>query len=178
VLAREGGEGDRLLLGEPAQGDRVDLDRADAGLGREGLEPAQDLRQRVARVISKKRSCCSESMETLKRLMPASTSAAASRSSRKPFVVTARSSSSGTAARAAARRGNSRRTSGSPPVRRTERMPICASRRTTRSISSNDRTAARSSHGSPSAGMQYWQRKLQRSVTDTAGRRSCGRARR
>jgi hypothetical protein len=70
VLAREGGERDRLLLGEPAQRDGVDLDRPDAGLGGQRLEAAQDLRQRVAPVISKKRSCCSESMETLKRLIP------------------------------------------------------------------------------------------------------------
>src|SRR5437868_12656573 len=45
-------------------------------------------------------------------------------------------------------------------------MPIRTMRRTTRSISSNVSTADRSSHGSPSAGMQYWQRKLQRSVTE------------
>src|SRR3712207_150488 len=62
--------------------------------------------------------------------------------------------------------GRSRRTKGSPPVRRTERTPREASTRTTRSISSKRRISARSSHGSPSAGMQYWQRKLQRSVTD------------
>ena len=65
-------------------------------------------------------------------------------------------------------RGKSRRTSGSPPVSRTSsiahRRP---SARTSRSISSKLRTSARSSQGSPSAGMQYWQRKLQRSVTET-----------
>jgi hypothetical protein len=33
-------------------------------------------------------------------------------------------------------------------------------------ISSKVRISSRSSHGRPSAGMQYWQRKLQRSVTD------------
>ncbi len=38
---------------------------------------------------------------------------------------------------------------------------------TSRAISSKLRTSPRSSQGSPSAGMQYWQRKLQRSVTDT-----------
>src|SRR5213082_899149 len=63
--------------------------------------------------------------------------------------------------------GKSRRTSGSPPVSRTSVTPIEANSRTRRSISSNDSTAERSSHGSPSAGMQYWQRKLQRSVTET-----------
>ena len=71
------------------------------------------------------------------------------------------------AASMAARRGNSRRTSGSPPVRRTSRTPIEASSATRRSISSKLRISSRSSHGRPSAGMQYWQRKLQRSVTET-----------
>src|SRR4029079_1432228 len=55
-------------------------------------------------------------------------------------------------------------------------MPSCASSATMRSISSKCRTASRSSHGSPSAGMQYWQRKLQRSVTESrrsAVRRPC-----
>src|SRR4051812_26634900 len=73
----------------------------------------------------------------------------------------------GTRASIPARRGNSRRTSGSPPVSRTSVTPIAAITLTRRSISSKRRTSARSSHGSPSAGMQYWQRKLQRSVTDT-----------
>src|SRR5215207_5105047 len=63
--------------------------------------------------------------------------------------------------------GNSRRTSGSPPVSRTSLTPISAITRTTRAISSKLRISSRSSHGRPSAGMQYWQRKLQRSVTDT-----------
>src|SRR3954453_22316144 len=66
-----------------------------------------------------------------------------------------------------ARRGKSRRTSGSPPVRRTSGTPISASSPTSRTISSKLSPPSRSSHGSPSAGMQYWQRKLQRSVTDT-----------
>src|ERR671922_863035 len=73
----------------------------------------------------------------------------------------------GTADSIATRRGNSRRTSGSPPVRRRSVTPISASTRTRRSISSKVRISSRWSHGSPSAGMQYWQRKLQRSVTDT-----------
>ena len=71
------------------------------------------------------------------------------------------------AASIATSRGKSRRTSGSPPVRRTSSIPIAASRRTRRSISSKLRISERSSHGRPSAGMQYWQRKLQRSVTET-----------
>src|SRR5215211_5914028 len=64
-------------------------------------------------------------------------------------------------------RGNSRRTSGSPPVSRRSVTPIRANTATIRSISSKRSTSSRSSQGRPSAGMQYWQRKLQRSVTDT-----------
>src|SRR5436305_9711218 len=45
--------------------------------------------------------------------------------------------------------------------------PIDESSDTSRAISSKESTSARSSHGRPSAGMQYWQRKLQRSVTET-----------
>jgi hypothetical protein len=70
----------------------------------------------------------------------------------------------------ATKRGRSRRTSGSPPVNRTDGTPMT---RTTRAISSNVKIASRSSHGSPSAGMQYWQRKLQRSVTETRRSRIC-----
>src|SRR3954467_12780644 len=117
------------------------------------------------RVISKKRSRCSESSETLKRLTPAATRSAASRSSRKPLVVIERSSTWGRSI--AARRGKSRRTSGSPPVSRRSRTPIRASSAPSRSSSPNRGTPARRSHGSPSAGMQYWQRKLHRSVTET-----------
>src|SRR3954447_14735416 len=78
----------------------------------------------------------------------------------------ARSSTPGTAASMAASRGKSLRTSGSPPGRRTLETPIRASSATRRVISSNESTSARSSHGRPSVGMQYWQRKLQRSVTE------------
>ena len=39
--------------------------------------------------------------------------------------------------------------------------------RISRSVSSSVSTSARGSQSSPSAGMQYWQRRLQRSVSDT-----------
>src|SRR3954451_24089695 len=119
------------------------------------------------RVISKNLSRCSESIETLTRSTPASTSAAASRSSRYPLVVTERSFSPSSADSIDTSRGKSRRTSGSPPVRRRSPTPIDTNSRTRRWTSSKVRIAERSSHGSPSAGMQYWQRKLQRSVTET-----------
>ncbi len=82
-------------------------------------------------------------------------------------MVSDRSSMPGTRASISTRRGNSRRTSGSPPVRRRSDTPIGAITLTRRSISSKLSTSVRSSHGRPSAGMQYWQRKLQRSVTET-----------
>src|SRR4051794_21302208 len=119
------------------------------------------------RVISKNLSRCSESIETLTRSTPASTSAAASRSSRYPLVVTERSFSPSSADSIDTSRGKSRRTSGSPPVKRRSPTPIDTNSRTSRWTSSKVRIAERSSHGSPSAGMQYWPRKLQRSVTGT-----------
>src|SRR5437763_16967466 len=45
--------------------------------------------------------------------------------------------------------------------------PIAVISATKRVISSKVRISLRSSQGRPSAGMQYWQRKLQRSVTET-----------
>ena len=46
--AGELGERERLLLGEAAHRDRVDLDRPHLGMAGDRLEPAQHLRQRVA----------------------------------------------------------------------------------------------------------------------------------
>src|SRR5581483_12403179 len=59
------------------------------------------------------------------------------------------------------------RTVGSPPVSRTPVTPRRVNTSTMRVISSNVRSASRGSHTMPSSGMQYVQRKLQRSVTDT-----------
>ena len=59
------------------------------------------------------------------------------------------------------------RTVGSPPVRRMLSMLNRSTKiRAMRSISSKVRTSERSSHTNPSAGMQYVQRKLHRSVTE------------
>src|SRR6478735_4471363 len=70
-----------------------------------------------------------------------------------------------------------RRNRGSPPVRRTRSNPRPTNTRTSRSISSNERMSSRGSQTYSSSGMQYWQRRLQRSVTETRRLRS-GRARR
>src|SRR5919201_436671 len=62
--------------------------------------------------------------------------------------------------------GRSRRTSGSPPVSRTSSTPRAAKIRVSRAISSKLRISSRRNHSSPSAGMQYVQRKLHLSVTE------------
>ena len=101
------------------------------------------------------------------RRSPAATSGSAYRSSRTPFVVSDRSRTPGTAASIPTSTGTSRRTSGSPPVSRTSSTPIAARIPTSRVISSKESTWSRPSHSRPSAGMQYVQRKLHLSVTDT-----------
>src|SRR5439155_17001319 len=71
--------------------------------------------------------------------------------------------------------GRPRRNVGSPPVSRTFSTPWSTNTRVTRVISSNERISRRSrnwySRPKTSFGMQYVQRKLQRSVTEM--RRSC-----
>jgi len=81
------------------------------------------------------------------------------------LVVTERSTS-----RAASRstsKGNRARTVGSPPVSRIDVNPKRPTiSRATRSISSKVSRSERGSQFIPSAGMQYVQRRLQRSVTE------------
>jgi hypothetical protein len=52
-------------------------------------------------------------------------------------------------------------------VRRTRFTPSSVKRSTSRLVSSNDRRSSRGSQTYSSSGMQYWQRRLHRSVTDT-----------
>jgi len=54
----------------------------DLGVARESVEPRRTCGSESRRVISKKRSRWSESIDTFTRWMPASTNASASRSSR------------------------------------------------------------------------------------------------
>jgi hypothetical protein len=82
VLAGEARERQHLVLGEAAHGDGVDLDRVRLGEAASTSRPRSTRGSASRRVISKKRSRCSESIETLKRVTPARTSASASRSSR------------------------------------------------------------------------------------------------
>jgi len=83
------------------------------------------------------------------------------------LVVSETSSSPGSGESRARSSGNWRRASGSPPVSRRSETPIRTSSETIRSISSKLSTSSRGSQSIPSEGMQYWQRKLQRSVTET-----------
>ena len=59
------------------------------------------------------------------------------------------------------------RSSGSPPVRRTSVTPAETAIATIRTSSSADSRSGLGSQATPSAGMQYVHRRLQRSITDT-----------
>ncbi len=95
--------------------------------------------------------------------------------SSEPFVVSARSRMPSIDASMAMSRSRSRRSSGSPPVSRIFSTPRAAKKRASRAISSNVSSSLRGknakSRPKTSRGMQYVQRKLQRSVTEM--RRSC-----
>eukprot|EP00659_Diplonema_papillatum_P014259 gene14259-biopygen14313 len=69
-----------------------------------------------------------------------------------------------TVARPRARSSKSRRTSGSPPVRRILRTPSSAKMPAARTISAVDIKSSAGVRSTPSAGMQYWHRRLHRSV--------------
>src|SRR5581483_907692 len=100
------------------------------------------------------------------RVRPASASGRARFFSMKPLVVRLRLVRPGIAARRATSSGRPGRRVGSPPVRRISVTPWPTKIRASRSISSKVRSASRLSHCSPSSGMQYTQRKLQRSVSE------------
>ncbi len=109
---------------------------------------------------------------TVRRCRPASLSACACSARSTPFVVSATSRNAGFAANWRTSSGSSRRTSGSPPVRRTRSTPTAANRSTNTLSSSNERMSWLLSQTYSSSGMQYAQRRLQRSVTDTRKLRS------
>src|SRR4051794_11993711 len=124
--------------------------------------------------IRPKTSSSSESRLTVTRASPASRSGCASERSAEPFVVSVTSTCVPSDVRSGAsnaiRCGRSRRTRGSPPVMRSLWTPRPTNTRATRSSSSNESTSLRGrnakSRPNTSAGMQYGQRKLQRSVTE------------
>src|SRR6058998_3794661 len=113
---------------------------------------------------------------TVTRCRPAVRNSAACFPSSKPLVVMARSRIRGLRAIIATSVERSWRSSGSPPVSRTLCTPRLANTPVSRSISSKVRIEVRGSHAYSSSGMQYRQRRLQRSVTDSrrlvSGRRS------
>ena len=127
--------------------------------------PSSTRSRSFRRVSSSNRSGRRESREMLIRRSPAAASLSARRPKVAPLVVRARSTFK--AASFSTSTGKLARTVGSPPVRRMLSIP----RRSTinlamRSISSKVSRSSRGSQSSPSAGMQYVQRKLHRSVTE------------
>ena len=104
---------------------------------------------------------------TLTRSSPASASRPATRSRPTPLVVIAICGRGSSAAMPATTSTIERRSSGSPPVSRICRTPSPTNTPTTRSSSSSVSISGFGSQGSPSAGMQYVHRRLQRSVTET-----------
>ena len=99
------------------------------------------------------------------RRTPASFKGRASSGRSVPLVVMQSSWIPSRAAASAQSSTMSRRTRGSPPVIRSLRMPSPAAASIARSSSS--RLSSSGQFATPSAGMQYRQRRLQRSVTDT-----------
>ncbi len=126
----------------------------------------------LRRVRNRKRSGRNVSRLTVTRWRPAARRLAACSPSSTPLVVTARSRRRGLSARSRTSWSRSRRRSGSPPVRRTLWTPRSAKTSTSCAISSNVSTSSRGSQTYSSSGMQYWQRRLQRSVTDSRRLRS------
>ena len=122
---------------------------------------------RSKRVRALKRSGCKVSRLTVMRGRPAARSAEAWSASRMPLVVRARSRSAALPASIATRSGRSVRSRGSPPVIRTLSVPSAAKTSTRRSISSKVRMSSRGSQTYSASGMQYWHRRLHRSVTET-----------
>ena len=120
---------------------------------------------------SAKTAGSSESSDTVTRLSPASARPAARSVSSEPLVVSAMSSMPGVWATWRTSTSRSRRSSGSPPVRRTLVTPSSAKTRISRpsssKLSSSERGRKAWSGPNSSRGMQYGQRKLQRSVTET-----------
>ncbi len=117
------------------------------------------------RVNSRNRSGRSESRLMLMRFNPASARGFACMRNVAPFVVSAVSTPK--RAKRSTSSGRCARTSGSPPVRRMPSNPKYLMQiRANRSISSKERISSLGSHCIPSAGMQYWHLKLQRSVTE------------
>ena len=155
----------RLVLGEAAHRHRVDLDRPDRRVARDRLQAAQDLRERVAAGHLEEPVALQRIDRDVDAPMPAATSAVGvalqqvavggDRQVVEAATRASRTTSGNSRARAVPRRSGARP---SRPSREQAHQPLDL-------LEGED--LERSSHGSPSAGMQYWQRKLQRSVTET-----------
>ena len=138
--------------------------------------PASVSPTRAPRVRLEKRPASSESSETFTRASPASFSAPASRPNSEPLVVSETSRIPGVAARRSTSCSMPARTSGSPPVSFTRSIPSVAASHTANSARSwAGSNVAPPASPSPFAGMQYRQRKLHRSVSESRSRRGQGR---
>ncbi len=128
--------------------------------------PASAPSSEPQRVILWNFSASSVSSEMFTRESPAAFKSSAMRGKRTPFVVIDTFLISGMAAMLRTSSTTPLRTVGSPPVRRTLLMPMLAATRTACSTSSMRKISKWESCCTPSSGMQYTQRKLQRSVSE------------
>ena len=135
--------------------------------------PARTASSASKRVSSRKRSGRSVSRLTVMRCRPAARSASARSGSSTP-LVREREIPDGRLGGQQPHEGSARsvRSSGSPPVMRTRSTPALAKTSTRKPISSNVRMSFLGSQTYSASGMQYWQRRLQRSVTEIRRLRS------
>ena len=134
---------------------------------RAAFSPLRTSSNRSRNVIALNRSALKVSSETFTRSKPASLSGWASAAKRMPFVVNESFGGFGRLLILATISTMSGRSSGSPPVNRTSSIP--ASIPTSRMVI-NSSVESKSSVGiqaAKSCGMQYVQRRLQRSVNET-----------
>ena len=131
------------------------------------LMPFRTSSKRSLNVIALKRSALKVSSEIFTRSKPASFSGCAKAAKRIPLVVSESFGGFGKLLMRATMSTMSGRSSGSPPVNRTSSIP--ASIPTSRIVisSSVESKSSVGIHAAKSCGMQYVQRKLQRSVNET-----------
>ena len=122
-------------------------------------------RSRKVNFLNRSRSRVSRLMFT--RLSPAALRPGAISARRMPFVVKEIAGLSGSALMRLTISTMSGRSSGSPPVRRMPVMPFSVATSTTSMSSSTESKCSPGNQSAKSLGMQYVQRRLQRSVTET-----------
>ena len=129
--------------------------------------PSSTSGRRSRRVSCLNRSRRSVSRLTVTRSSPALRSDSACFASNTPLVVMLRSRTSGFAASRSTTSVTSRRRSGSPPVSRTLSTPSSLKTSTRSPICSTVRMSSRGNQTYSSSGIQYWQRRLHLSISET-----------